>query len=146
MKRVIGILPLLLIMCYSPILAMTFTVNGLTYETIDNNLNVYVAPPVSGTHYSGSISVESSVYYEGRTYTVKAIGKNAFAERSDYTGARLTSIDIDNSIEKIDDSAFRNCTGLTSIEIPNRTTEIGVSAFEGCSSMTKVTLGSILLK
>lgn len=119
--------------------AETFEVEGIYYETIDNNLNVNVTAKPNGQKYSGNISIKGSVQYTGRSYSVKGIGKSAFAG---CTG--LTSIQMDNTIESIEDAAFQGCTGLTSVEIPNRTTFIGVSAFEGCTKLGTVTLSTYL--
>lgn len=119
-------------------------VSGLYFDKINNTTDVSVSAPPDGQHYSGSMHVESSVEIEGRTYTVKEIGRNAFAEASTYTGARLTAIDIDNSITSIEDGAFSGCNKLASINIPNRTTYIGVGAFENCTSLATVTLSNYL--
>ncbi|MBR2880552.1 MAG: leucine-rich repeat protein, partial [Oscillospiraceae bacterium] len=54
----------------------------------------------------------------------------------------LTSINIPNSVTKIDDSAFQGCSSLTSIEIPNSVTSIADSAFEGCDGLKTVLIPS----
>lgn len=52
----------------------------------------------------------------------------------------LTAIEIPNSVTWIGDYAFSGCTGLTSIEIPNSVKTINSDAFNGCSSLTTLTL------
>ncbi len=64
--------------------------------------------------------------------TVTSIG-NSFRY---YKG--LTSVEIPNSMTRIDDYAFSGCSGLTSVEIPNSVTSIGSNAFYGCSGLTSV--------
>ena len=61
--------------------------------------------------YSGSVTISSSVYYNGKTYPVKAIGNNAFS----------------------------GCTGLTSLTIPASVRVIRLEAFNGCTNLTSVT-------
>lgn len=108
--------------------------------------------------YSGDIIIPSSVTYEGRTYTVKRIGNNAFDNCYGITsisipysitdigydafyGCRgLTSVNIPNSVEYILRSAFQNCTGLTSIIIPQSVVGIDEAAFSGCTALTSVTV------
>ena len=63
---------------------------------------------------------------------------NQYAFR-DCTG--LTSITIPGSVTSIGSDAFYNCTGLTSITIHDSVTSIGNSAFSGCKGLTSVTIG-----
>ena len=53
-----------------------------------------------------------------------------------------TSVTIPNSVTRIGEYAFDNCTSLTSITIPESITRIGRNAFYGCSSLTFITIGS----
>ncbi|MCM1367821.1 MAG: leucine-rich repeat domain-containing protein [Roseburia sp.] len=48
----------------------------------------------------------------------------------------LTSIEIPNSVTRIECHAFNGCSSLTNIEIPSSVTSIGERAFHGCSSLT----------
>lgn len=66
--------------------------------------------------YSGSISVPSSIQYDGDTYIVGGIGTQA----------------------------FDNCSGLTSVTIPSSITSIGSDAFSGCSGLSKVIVPDIV--
>ena len=50
--------------------------------------------------------------------------------------ARLTSIEIPDSVTSIGDYAFSNCARLTSIEIGDSVTSIGNYAFYNCTSLT----------
>ena len=62
--------------------------------------------------YDGDIVIPSTVMYDSKEYTVKAVGSNAFCESSG-----LTSITIPNSVTSIGSSAFDGCSGLTTIKV-----------------------------
>ena len=83
--------------------------------------------------YSGEVVIPSSITVEGKEYTVKSIGNEAF-----YKCSGLTSVDIPNSVTSIGDYAFGGYTGLTSINIPNSVTSIGDCALFGCSGLKDV--------
>jgi len=65
--------------------------------------------------------------------TVIRIADYAFQECS-----ALENIIIPNSVTSIGASAFYNCTGLASVAIGNSVTTLGDLAFYGCSSLTSV--------
>ncbi len=51
---------------------------------------------------------------------------------------------IPNSVTKIDDNAFANCSNLTSVTIPNSVTSMGVGAFYRCSGLQNVIIPNSL--
>lgn len=59
-------------------------------------------------------------------------------------GKEEKSYTVPNSVTKIEDSAFSECSSLESITIPDSVTEIGIMAFFGCSRVKSITIpGSI---
>lgn len=61
------------------------------------------------------------------------------AERIFYNCKTLNSIELPDSITKIDSMAFMFCSGLTSITIPENVTSMGEEVFYSCSGLTSIT-------
>ena len=64
------------------------------------------------TRYVGNVVIPESVDYNGGTYPVTSIWREAFANCSG-----LTSVTIPNSVTSIGEDAFAGCTGLSSVNI-----------------------------
>lgn len=77
--------------------------------------------------YSGSVTIPSTVAYNGNTYSVVSIGEGAFAKSCD-----MTDVSIPTSVTEIGFGAFFYCSGLTTINIPDAVTTIGSGAFYEC--------------
>ena len=65
--------------------------------------------------------------------SVTRIGDYAFCDCSGFT-----KIIIGNSVKNIGDNAFYRCYGLTSVTIPNSVTKIGYNAFSACIGLTSI--------
>ena len=121
--------------------AEDFEVDGIYYKIL-NGSEVEVTYRGSydysySNEYSGSVTIPSSVTYNGTTYSVTSIGNSAF-----YYCHGLTSVTIGNSVTSIGEMAFRGCSGLTSITIPNSVTSIGNSAFSYCEGLTSIVVNN----
>lgn len=133
-----------------------FTVDGISYEIIEDSQNVSVA---AGTlTYSGDIVIPSTVTYDNCTYKVTTIGNSAFTNSTDLTSVAfpesltkigsyafygcsgLTALSLPNSLTLIDEAAFGACTGLKSVSFPESLTKMGEAAFIDCTGLTSVTL------
>ncbi len=92
-----------------------FMVDGICYN-IKNSTSVSVTYEKTSipsyNNLTGDIIIPETVTYNGRTYSVTSINKNA----------------------------FNGCNGITSIALPNTLTSIGDGAFNGCSNLTSLTL------
>lgn len=140
MKRFKLLLSLLMLCCASSALAHDFEVNGIYYNKNGTKATVTYRGTSSSQYsdeYTGSVTIPSTVTYNGTTYSVTAIGYGAFSRCRN-----LTNVTIATSITTIDNSAFSYCSGLTSVTIPNSVTTIGSSSFYECSSLTSVTIGN----
>ena len=123
----------LILMAVLPVVASAYDaeVDGIYY-----NLTGTAATVTSGdTKYSGKVEIPASFTYGGKTYSVVAIGRQAFYQCSD-----LTSVSIPGSVTSIGKQAFCLCGSLTSIDIPRSVTSIGDYAFYVCQSLKSATL------
>ena len=141
MKKIFSLL--IFTLCALSIWAHDFEINGIYYNILTDKTNeVAVTYRGSSYHsysdeYTGSVTIPSSVTYNGTTYSVTSIGKYAF-----YECKSLTSVTIPNNVTTIGEGAFYECKSLTSVTIPNSVTTIGEGAFSGCSGLTSVTIGN----
>ena len=113
--------------------------SGDLYYNITSNVQPYtveVAYDYYNRYDMTSVTVPSTVNYNGITYAVTSIGDYAF-----YNCSALTSVTIGESVTNIRYSAFADCSSLTSVTIGESVTNIGNSAFSSCSALTSVTIG-----
>jgi len=89
-------------------------------------------------NYSGTVNIPSSVTYDGVTYSVTAIGSQAFMGTND--GGHLTGVVIPNTVKTIEGYAFWLQKNLGNVTIPSSVTSIGKYAFCWCANMTSVTI------
>lgn len=117
--------------------AYDFMVDGIAYNYNEDGTTVTVTYDKSFDRYQNisEIIIPSSVTHNGTSYTVTAIGLNAFLEC-----ASLTNVEMPNTITVIGANVFYECTNLTSVTIPNSVTTIGIGAFSRCSSLTSLTI------
>lgn len=136
---------------------ISYLINGVYYYLDDDALTAEVTFPRDT--YSGNVIIYSTVTYDGKTYTVKSIGDNAFSGFPGVTSVSIpstvetigrwafqgcsgiTSFDL-KSVKVIGDMAFCNCSGLTTLTIfyDNNLTTIGAEAFRGCKSLKEVSI------
>ena len=147
------------------LLTLTMTVSVASYAQTEigglcYNLNsaTKAAELVSTETVFEDLTIPSSVFYDGETYSVTAIGYNAFKDNTNLESVTipnsvksidqyafencyyLSSVTLSNSLTSIENFTFSNCTMLTSITIPNSVTRIGYGSFSGCSSLQSVTI------
>ena len=145
MKKILSFATLLLFfasMSWAYDFSATTTAGQTLYYTIIDAGNHYVSvvPPTgfSWTEYSqptGSLAIPETVTNGGTTYTVKAIGDDAFFECSG-----ITSVTIPAAVTSIGEMAFWGCGSLTGISISAAVTSIGWQAFSYCPGLATMTV------
>lgn len=125
------LLPLMLVLMLPQIArAYNYEINGIYYNKNSDGESV----TVSGYSYLvGPLEIPSTIKYNGKTYTVTAIGPSAFKDC-----VALTSVTIPNSVRDIGTHAFYGCTGLTSVTIPSSVWSIGVNPFSKCYGLESI--------
>ena len=156
MKKILYVMLVGLLAALSP-KAHAFEVDGIYYGINSDNTTVFVT--YGPNKYRGDITIPNTIVYEGKTYTVSAIGHSAFNGCNDLTrvvmgntinligsdafsGCRsLIAVTISQSVRTIANFAFYGCSALTEIIIPDNVTSIGQSICSYCTSLKSATIG-----
>ncbi len=117
---------------------------------------------VNVTTYQGDLTLPETVTSDGKTYTLTAVGSEAFMGNKLLTSlalpatvqtfgegafavcVALTSVNIPDGIKEIPTGCFGYCPKLVQVDLPATVTTIGDMAFYGCSAMTSVVLPDAL--
>lgn len=136
MKKVL----LTIMMMFLPIMAIAdnvaqdIEIGGLRYNiNYDTKTAEVNCQGGNDSNLAGDIVIPEMFIYNEETYTVTALGWDAFAN---CTG--ITSITMPHTILSIGESSFRGCHGLKSIIIPSSVRSIGEAAFYGCTGLTSM--------
>lgn len=122
-----------------PASAHDFEVDGLYYNIILNGTQTVEVTFQGGSYseysgeYTGDVVIPESVTYDGVTYSVVKINNEAFKGCSG-----LTSVSIGNSVTDIAFWAFVGCTNLSNVTIGNSVTSIGMAVFESCPNLMSI--------
>lgn len=124
-----------------------FTIDGLCYRLKNyKDKTVTLSAPFDGSAYleaslvklaDGHHSIHSSFDYQGVTYTVVGIDKEAMV------GAEINDIVIPESVTSIGASAFAGST-VASVTLPDKLALIGESTFAGCINLDTVNIPSAM--
>ena len=122
---------LFILVALLPVVASAYDaeIDGIYYNFSSDEAEV-----TSGWYFE-TVVIPESVIYDGTTYTVTSIGKNAF-----YGSLSLTSVTIPNSVTSIGDYAFYDCRHLPFISIPGSVVTIGSDAFNCCYELTSISI------
>ena len=125
--------------------AHDFEVDGIYYNiTSEERKTVEVTDPsdkkvVDGGYkfYKDVVFIPEKVSYDGKEYTVTAIGERAFENNYE-----LLSVVMPNTIRSIKEFAFSGCISLKSLTISSAVSEIGDYAFMGLRSLEHLAVDS----
>lgn len=104
--------------------------DSLTNDTMVSLFIPWTVRSVGEDAVSGSQNLETVTFCEG----LIGVGEGSFG-----SCPKLKSIELPSTLERIANSAFRECTALTEVVL-NSNAAIGHNAFTGCTSLKKVTL------
>jgi hypothetical protein len=120
------------------------SIDGTATVTFDGDKPLHwqseTSTNVNVTTYQGDLIIPETVTgSDGNTYTITAIGDEAFM------GCRLlTSVQLPNTVQTLGEGAFAICQELISANIPEGVTELPVGCFGNCRALTSVTLPTTL--
>lgn len=98
----------------------------VTYQSMEENYPDMTA-----------VNIPATVTYDGVTYTVTAVGQNAFMDC-----LNITSVTLPDGITDIARFAFRMCS-FTSLTIPASLKTMDYDAFFGCDNITSLTWNAV---
>ncbi|MBU5464044.1 leucine-rich repeat protein [Anaerotignum sp. MSJ-24] len=136
-----------------------FTLDGIYYKVLSDPTDTANGTVQVGSGYSGSfevtlemanlVTIPETVTEEatGNTYTVIAIGENAFAAAwdsswEDNRPSRIKNISIPKTVTSIGKNAFYNASNLETITFAegSQLTSIGENTFDTCTSLKEIAL------
>lgn len=120
-----------------PTWAVTVTINNLVYNIDTSKSTAEVRSPLSGMSYSGTITIPSSVTYQGKSYAVVKVADHCFLQ------TEIQAVEIPNSVTTVGKNAFSSCKKLERVTMGNSVTTIGDNTFS-YSSISEVVLSSSL--
>ena len=89
----------------------------------------------ASSDYTGAVVIPTSVDYDGKTYSVTAIGDSAF-----YACYNVTSVTMPKGLTRIGEYAFHDCLQLTGISFPEGLLSIGKYAFGRCQMLKDIVI------
>ncbi len=104
-------------------------IDGINYNIANKKAYVTKCNP----SFSGSLGIYPSVTYNGVTYNLTAVCREAFKGCADITSATLPE-----GVTSIETSAFEGCTSLASVSLPSTISKIDNKAFNLCPNLTMV--------
>ena len=136
---------LMIVSCGTVVAQTSETINGITYELINDNEAI-----VKSFGTLKDAVIPSTIKKDEKTYNIIGVCVNSpssypdnstlvsvtFGENINYVGnysfmnfKSLKKVELNDGLENINDNAFNYCTSLQSIVIPSTVTSIGQSAF-----------------
>ncbi len=82
---------------------------------------------------SSELTIPAKAKFDGKTYSVTAIGEDAFSGCE-----KLTSVTFPNTIKEIGEDAYWGCEHLTSAVLPKSIKTIGDYAFDFCYALENI--------
>lgn len=114
-----------------------FEVNGISYAFDDVNMTASVSKPKNGSYnfYTGLVNIPETVDFQGQTFKVIEINREAFANQQELTG-----VIIPKTVELICYRAFQADRNLQNVVFnpEGKLSTIEFEAFQTCVSLTSI--------
>ena len=93
----------------------------------------------NGSYHYEDVVIPETFEYGGTTYTITAIGANAFfSEYGDYPDGDILTLTIPETVTTIGDHAFAQMETLEVIRLPQGLKEIASDTFSNCISLEEI--------
>ncbi len=133
MKRTFVFTLLLLVVC--GISAQDFVSKGFGFSVNEDEKTVtFTGIRNPEAKKNASLTIPATVVFEGKTYKVTRIERNAVTSNAD-----LKSLTVSAGVAEIEPFAFAGCNNLTSIKLPSSLKSIGEEAFSG-TGISEITI------
>lgn len=110
--------------------------NSSQFE-IDSYLETATLTKFQDWYYDENVVIPETFEYDGTTYTITAIGEEAFfSEYGDYDD--ILTLTIPETVTTIGVKAFSNLKALEAIRLPQELKEIAPDTFLGCISLEEI--------
>ena len=111
----------------TPPAPIEFTIDNYVYHVNSDSVSVTLTKCIELQYLSGDVNIPETVSYDGKEYTVTAIGDYAF--NFDMAWTEIGTLTLPNTITKIGDWAFHACGFTGNLNLPSSLTYIGECAF-----------------
>lgn len=125
----------------TPVVIPDFTVDNLDFKINDDKRSVTLVSSFFRQYNNPTISIPTSITYQGIDYLVTAIDKGTFVACPD-----IEKITLPDSLKSIGDFAFADCKHLTDIQFPHSLDSIGNSTFLRCTAIEEVRIPAQISK
>ena len=115
--------------------SQTFVVDGLSYKVLSATEKTVEVTRPAKTVTIAEVVVPATVTNGDVTYTVTAIGNQAFQ-----LNETVTSVKLPDGILSIGNNAFQQCKNLVTFEMGNKVTSIGQFAFSSSAKLKEMRL------
>lgn len=119
-----------------------YVCTSLTSVTIPNSVTEIGDSAFGGCNKLTAVYISDITAWCNISFGAYSANPLVYSHNLYLNGNLITDLIIPDSVTRISDYAFWECSSLTSVTIPNSVTEIGSSAFERCFSLTSVTIGN----
>ena len=119
------------------------TIADYTFNGCESLSNIEIPNSVTSIGmyaFYGCIGLESLIIPSGVTNIGHTAFGNCLSIKSIGSYDGNASLKIPNTIDRIDNNMFFNCSGLTSVRLPQSITSIGSGAFKQCFKLTDISL------